>query len=151
MTTPDEALRMLDELVPPHLRSTRHGEGFMGDRYTAIKEVLSNAADYEMVVRNHRQLVRELDVLLNGESGAAKWPALVDILGQLRARREVAIELAEKLNNLGVTRKEWSKDAHHFFSHTSGRVHMSEVESFFDRAVNLAERTATFLLHGVPR
>ncbi|MFD3263148.1 hypothetical protein [Phenylobacterium ferrooxidans] len=40
-------------------------------------------ADYEEVLADHRRLVRELDVLLNGEGGAER-PSLCDIVGQLR-------------------------------------------------------------------
>lgn len=37
-TTP---LQALDELVPAHLRATRHGEGFMGQRYDIIRSALA--------------------------------------------------------------------------------------------------------------
>lgn len=43
--------------------------------------------DYEEVLANHRQLVRELDVLLNGEEGAAKQASLGDIVAQVRRER----------------------------------------------------------------
>ncbi|MBG7009594.1 hypothetical protein I5G20_30120, partial [Pseudomonas aeruginosa] len=36
------------------------------------------ADDYEEVLADHRRLVRELDVLLNGEEGAAKQASLCD-------------------------------------------------------------------------
>lgn len=42
-------------------------------------------ADYEEVLADHRRLVRELDVLLNGEAGAAKQASLRDIVSQARA------------------------------------------------------------------
>ncbi len=42
------------------------------------------AADYEQVLADHRRLVRELDVLLNGEDGAAKQASLCDIIAQVR-------------------------------------------------------------------
>ncbi len=42
------------------------------------------AADYEEVLADHRRLVRELDVLLNGEAGAAKQASLCDIVSQVR-------------------------------------------------------------------
>lgn len=45
-------------------------------------EIQLTAADYEEVLADHRRLVRELDVLLNG-SGAAKQASLCDIVGQL--------------------------------------------------------------------
>jgi hypothetical protein len=39
-------------------------------------------ADYEEVLAGHRRLVRELDVLLNGD-GAAKQASLCDVISQL--------------------------------------------------------------------
>lgn len=41
-------------------------------------------ADYESVLSDHRRLVRELDVLLNGEEGAAEQASLCDIVAQVR-------------------------------------------------------------------
>lgn len=41
-------------------------------------------ADYEEALADHRRLVRELDVLLNGEEGAAKQASLCDIVAQVR-------------------------------------------------------------------
>lgn len=52
------------------------------------KEQLS-VADYEEVLSDHRRLVRELDVLLNGEHGAAKQASLCDIVGQLKRQKYV--------------------------------------------------------------
>ncbi|HBO2839603.1 TPA: hypothetical protein ACP31N_002659 [Pseudomonas aeruginosa] len=43
------------------------------------------ADDYEEVLANHRRLVREMDVLLNGEEGAAKQASLCDLVGQVSA------------------------------------------------------------------
>ncbi|HGY2559336.1 TPA: hypothetical protein ACNVWL_005261 [Pseudomonas aeruginosa] len=43
------------------------------------------ADDYEEVLADHRRLVRELDVLLNGEEGAAKQASLCDLVGQVSA------------------------------------------------------------------
>lgn len=40
--------------------------------------------DYEEVMEDHRRLVRELDVLINGEEGAAKQASLCDIVAQVR-------------------------------------------------------------------
>lgn len=41
-------------------------------------------ADYEAVLSHQKQLVRELDVLLNGVDGAATQASLCDIVGQLK-------------------------------------------------------------------
>lgn len=40
----------------------------------------------DSVVKDYEKLVRQLDVALNGEAGAAKQAALVDIVGQVEAR-----------------------------------------------------------------
>jgi hypothetical protein len=45
-----------------------------------------NIADYEEVLADHRRLVRELDVLLNGEN-AARQASLVDIVAQVRGMK----------------------------------------------------------------
>lgn len=37
---PGGALKALDEVIPPHLRASRHGEGFMGQRYDIIRHTL---------------------------------------------------------------------------------------------------------------
>lgn len=42
-------------------------------------------ADYEQVLADNNRLVRELDVLLNGESGAAKQASLCDLVCQIKA------------------------------------------------------------------
>jgi hypothetical protein len=44
-------------------------------------------ADYEEVFEDHKRLVRRLDVLLNGEAGAAPQASLCDIVGQLEAAK----------------------------------------------------------------
>jgi hypothetical protein len=47
-------------------------------------------ADYEEVLADHKRLVRELDVLLNGE-GAAKQASLCDLVGQVRREVEAGV------------------------------------------------------------
>ena len=44
--------------------------------------------DYEEVLAEHRQLVRRLDIALNGEKGAARQASLCDIIGQVEEARE---------------------------------------------------------------
>lgn len=46
-----------------------------------------NCNDYRATLADHDRLVRELDVLLNGEHGAAKQASLCDIVGQVRDER----------------------------------------------------------------
>lgn len=44
----------------------------------------ASTSDYQDVLAEHRRLVRELDVALNGEAGASKQPSLVDIVRQVQ-------------------------------------------------------------------
>lgn len=46
--------------------------------------------DYEEVLADHRRLVRELDVLINGEAGAAKQASLCDIVSQIKGMKRAA-------------------------------------------------------------
>lgn len=55
-------------------------------------ETLS-ASDYEEVLADHRRLVRELDVLLNGEDGAAKQASLCDIVAQVATAQKNRISI----------------------------------------------------------
>lgn len=50
---------------------------------------------YEEVLADHNRLVRELDVLLNGEQGAAKQASLCDIVSQVRSERRAVVEALE--------------------------------------------------------
>lgn len=45
--------------------------------------------DYEVVKKDHDRLVRELDVIINGEEGAAKQASLCDIVSQLKNKKIV--------------------------------------------------------------
>lgn len=54
--------------------------GFNSDEKPAPDVV----ADYEEVLAGHKCLTRELDVLLNGEEGAARQASLCDLVAQLR-------------------------------------------------------------------
>lgn len=53
---------------------------------TPLSEEKLTAQDYEEVLADHRRLVRELDVLLNG-GGAARQASLCDIVGQVAKQR----------------------------------------------------------------
>lgn len=50
----------------------------------AMKSVSAARSELLAVIADHNRLVRELDVLLNGEQGAAKQASLCDIVAQLR-------------------------------------------------------------------
>jgi len=60
-------------------------------------------ADYEEVLADHRRLVREIDVALNGEDGAAKQASLCDILMQVTNLMKIAkmtVALEQERNEL---------------------------------------------------
>jgi hypothetical protein len=57
------------------------------DRLMEIASALSETvttADYEEVLADHRRLVREIDVILNGEEGAARQASLCDLIPQIK-------------------------------------------------------------------
>lgn len=58
---------------------------------------VDRAMAYEEVLTDHRRLVRELDVLLNGEAGAAMQASLVDIVSQVRTVKQSAKEMRAAL------------------------------------------------------
>ena len=41
----DAALKALDEVIPTHLRTSRHGENFMGERYEVIRTALTGTKE----------------------------------------------------------------------------------------------------------
>lgn len=55
--------------------------------------MIVKACGVDEVMEDHRRLVRKLDVLLNGEEGAAKQASLVDIVSQVEHERRVAADL----------------------------------------------------------
>jgi hypothetical protein len=79
----------------PFLRQYMHADGSgpvaayekIGvDKYFAAveKELDGIEREVEGAFADHRNLVRELDVLLNGEAGAARQASLCDIVAQVR-------------------------------------------------------------------
>ena len=52
--------------------------------------------DYEEVLADHKRLVRELDVALNGEDAAAKQASLCDIVGQVKDKRWKLVQADQK-------------------------------------------------------
>jgi hypothetical protein len=51
--------------------------------FVPAEALAAQKADYEAVLTDHRRLVREIDVLLNGEAGAAKQASLCDVVAQI--------------------------------------------------------------------
>lgn len=91
-------------------------------------------ADYEKCMADHRRMVRELDVLLNGD-GAAKQASLCDIVGQLRDEKSIVPK--------PVTVKRWvnyyDTGSVYFYNdrtkadrdYNSGRIACKEIEITF--------------------
>jgi len=50
----------------------------------ARAELEQEVRDYKEVLEDKRRLVRELDVVLNGEAGAAKQASLCDLVAQVK-------------------------------------------------------------------
>lgn len=63
-------------------------------------ELNTAKVDYEEVLADHRRLVRELDVLINGEEGAAKQASLADIVAQVKRQGLVSKQPATPAPNL---------------------------------------------------
>jgi hypothetical protein len=40
-----QALQALDEVIPEHLRSSRHGSGFLGERYELLRKFIEQAKE----------------------------------------------------------------------------------------------------------
>jgi hypothetical protein len=57
-----------------------------GAMYAAsqIEELKKELEGYEEATKDKNRLVRELDIIINGEEGAAKQASLCDIVSQLR-------------------------------------------------------------------
>jgi len=56
--------------------------------------------DYEEVLTDHKRLVRELDVIINGEEGAAKQASLCDIVSQMKDYVEQNKKTVNRINNV---------------------------------------------------
>lgn len=76
-------------------RIRRHyRNGYIAGRQSREQDQLT-IQDYEESFESHKQLVRELDVMMNGEDGAAKQASLCDIVAQFpkwKAKKEAYYE-----------------------------------------------------------
>ena len=77
-------------------------ECFEAGRQSAIN-------DYEEVLTDHCRLVRELDVALSGEAGAAKQASLCDLIGKAKQMREAL----EKIKFLSKHSKQIASMTYH--------------------------------------
>ena len=65
----------------------------------AARAAFERVSDYEEVLADHRRLVREMDVMINGD-GAAKQASLCDLFSQVRvivAERDALRKFAQKV------------------------------------------------------
>jgi len=106
-----------DEAVNAEIGRLRVENEELKDQITALTECLNGGSkavytaeiydktveDYEEVLADHNRLVRELDILINGEEVAAKQASLCDIVVQLRTKSikltSVAITECPNCNN----------------------------------------------------
>jgi len=58
------------------------------DRDAKRLDAEARVKELEAVVTDYRRLTREMDMLLNGESGAAPQASLCDIVSQIAAAKE---------------------------------------------------------------
>jgi hypothetical protein len=58
-----------------------------GDEHDDFNDAVLRLGEYELAFADHKRLVRELDVALNGEAGAAKQASLCDIVAQIKDQR----------------------------------------------------------------
>jgi len=49
-----------------------------------MQDLETTVNDYKETFKDHQRLVREIDVIINGEDGAAPQASLCDIVGQIR-------------------------------------------------------------------
>lgn len=65
------------------------------DSPIAAPQAPAPVADYEQVIADHQRLVRELDILINGQNAAAQ-ASLCDIVAQLAAQKQEAPQAPER-------------------------------------------------------
>ena len=64
------------------------GDEMSEDRDAKRLEAEARVKELEAVVTDYRRLTREMDMLLNGESGAAPQASLCDIVSQIAAAKD---------------------------------------------------------------
>lgn len=84
--------------TPEQLKAIRESDESVGDdeslrwfapAYTQRRQLLKLVDAHEEAKADHQKLVRELDVLLNGEDGAAPQASLCDIVAQMKHMKAV--------------------------------------------------------------
>lgn len=91
----EEALRVLDEVIPPHLRSTRHGDSFMGERYDILRAAFS-ACDAE--VKRLREALEAIVSFCDDPNGSDQGESLAFGLSRLLPAARAALEQTTSTN-----------------------------------------------------
>lgn len=92
------------------------GDVLKWDETRAWSKASARAHFFEDVFEDHKRLTRELDVLLNGEDGAARQASLCDIVSQMRAMKGLKhhqdfVRLIAAANKNALTATAWLKIA----------------------------------------
>jgi hypothetical protein len=74
------------------------------EHHEYVKGLHKQIAELEECAKDHKRLVREIDVLLNGEDGAAKQASLCDIVAQVTTMR-----MPERMAELEADKAELSE------------------------------------------
>lgn len=61
------------------------GDGQSLERDFSIQTSELTIEDYKASFKDHQRLVREIDVIINGEGGAARQASLCDLVGQIKS------------------------------------------------------------------
>lgn len=141
-----------------NVRSECSGLQMLSIAYREVKQQVSETIkDYEEVLEDQRRLVREIDVLLNGEN-AAKQASLCDIVSQIRSNqmsrqqpcsgfgvtnemvREIATRAADVWEPLGYSRSnayDYTKMAIEYLVENKmfGLYYKSEINPLFQEGV----------------
>ena len=73
----DDCIDVVDETDPSEIEHLT----------LALSDAMRERDDYKEAYEDAKRLTRELDVLLNGEAGAAKQASLCDVVGQVASKR----------------------------------------------------------------
>lgn len=122
--TPSEGLTMLDEvraLLGALALAKPYVEDYIEIGDPDAPELLSNinillghpaqpsekltVADYEACLADHRRLVREIDVMMNG-LGAAKQASLCDLFGDIQRLKNIELAALELMANSPIDDKD---------------------------------------------
>ena len=86
--SPEQALQALEEAIPQHLRVSRHGEGFLGDRYETIRAFIASSSSRSEEVARLREalehIVRRLQMDIDDGGRPDQW-SMEDLVRKARS------------------------------------------------------------------